>query len=219
MSELAELRRELALARAELKALADERAPGETVVASASVSGGERQSVLEEAAERGRWLCALLVLQSASGTVLQGFEELISTHIVITFFLTMLVGAGGNCGNQSAIAVIRSLALGELQLDGTSFGVIMLRQARVGGLLAAATTSVGALRVVITDGDLQNIVGICASLWAIVFSSCMLGAALPFALGKLGVDPANAGTTIQVVMDVLGVTTTCAVCSLVFDFF
>lgn len=30
-------------------------------------------------------------------------------HLVVTLFLTMLVGAGGNAGNQSAIKVIRGL--------------------------------------------------------------------------------------------------------------
>lgn len=33
-------------------------------------------------------------------------------HIVVTLFLTMLVGAGGNAGNQSAIKVIRGLVSG-----------------------------------------------------------------------------------------------------------
>ena len=39
---------------------------------------------------------------------------------------------------------------------------------------------------------------------------------LPFALAASGQDPANAGTTIQVVMDIMGVVITCVVCSLVF---
>jgi hypothetical protein len=34
---------------------------------------------------------------------------LLQDHIVVTLFLTMLVGAGGNAGNQSAIKVIRGL--------------------------------------------------------------------------------------------------------------
>jgi Mg/Co/Ni transporter MgtE len=34
---------------------------------------------------------------------------LVQEHIVVTLFLTMLVGAGGNAGNQSAIKVIRGL--------------------------------------------------------------------------------------------------------------
>jgi len=36
-------------------------------------------------------------------------QELLRDHIVVTLFLTMLVGAGGNAGNQSAIKVIRGL--------------------------------------------------------------------------------------------------------------
>lgn len=33
------------------------------------------------------------------------FQDLLREHVVITLFLTMLVGAGGNAGNQSAIKV------------------------------------------------------------------------------------------------------------------
>jgi Mg/Co/Ni transporter MgtE len=35
-------------------------------------------------------------------------------HTVIVFFLTMLVGAGGNAGNQAAVLVIRGLATGDI---------------------------------------------------------------------------------------------------------
>lgn len=33
------------------------------------------------------------------------FQDLLREHVVVTLFLTMLVGAGGNAGNQSAIKV------------------------------------------------------------------------------------------------------------------
>lgn len=33
------------------------------------------------------------------------FQNLLREHVVVTLFLTMLVGAGGNAGNQSAIKV------------------------------------------------------------------------------------------------------------------
>ncbi len=42
--------------------------------------------------------------------VLDMYQDLLRNHLVITLFLTMLVGAGGNAGNQSAIKVIRGLA-------------------------------------------------------------------------------------------------------------
>ena len=56
-----------------------------------------------------RWLLGLLVLQSTSSFVLEQYQELLKQHLVVTVFLTMLVGAGGNAGNQSAIKVIRGL--------------------------------------------------------------------------------------------------------------
>lgn len=44
-----------------------------------------------------------------SSIVLDWYQQLLKDHLVITLFLTMLVGAGGNAGNQSAIKVIRGL--------------------------------------------------------------------------------------------------------------
>lgn len=62
-------------------------------------------SVIDEALSRGRWLLGLLICQSMSAKILESFRELIRDHLVVTLFLTMLVGAGGNAGNQSAIKV------------------------------------------------------------------------------------------------------------------
>ena len=63
-------------------------------------------TVVEEAYARGKWLIFLLVLQSCSSFVLSSNEALIQDNVIITLYLTMLVGAGGNAGNQSAIEVI-----------------------------------------------------------------------------------------------------------------
>jgi len=41
--------------------------------------------------------------------------------MVVTFFLTMLVGAGGNAGNQSTIKIIEGLAAGEIDGSWRSF--------------------------------------------------------------------------------------------------
>ncbi len=48
-------------------------------------------------------------------------------------------------------------------------------------------------------------------------TSVLAGAALPFGLARLGIDPANAGTSIQVLMDVSGVLITCVTCKLILD--
>ena len=202
-------------------------------------------TVVEEALTRGRWLLGLLVLQSSSSVVLQQYADLVRENIVITLFLTMLVGAGGNAGNQSAIRVIRGLATGEMEVTRECALRTVWQQARVGGLLGAALSVGGFARVMLTglggggdpaevaevagsiptgavDGEPAAVVAAAAislSLFAIVTTSTVAGTALPFALAAAGQDPANAGTTIQVCMDILGVVITCAVCSAVFAHF
>jgi hypothetical protein len=53
--------------------------------------------------DRAYWLVGLLTLQSMSGLILARNEALLQTHPFIVYFLTMLVGAGGNAGNQAAV--------------------------------------------------------------------------------------------------------------------
>ena len=205
--------------------------------ASTSFLIGDGGTVLDEAWARGTWLLGLLVLQSSSSAVLERYGDLVKDHIEITLFLTMLVGAGGNAGNQSAISVIRGLATGTITPTFQCALETMWRQTRV-GLALASVLSVGgfarvlASRAAFTDASTDGLVaagtldpalvaaiGIATSLFAIVTASTLTGSALPFALAAAGQDPANAGTAIQVCMDVAGVVITCVVCSAVFEHF
>lgn len=197
--------------------------PKERDAIAASAAGAleraRRADVFSEAWSRGKWLLGLLVLQSSSSFVLDHYQKLLQDHLVVTLFLTMLVGAGGNAGNQSAIKVIRGLATGKIQTTPAAIRKSMAQQAAVGLLLGGALSVGGFLRVYITNGDVVNAAAISASLLAIVMASVVIGSGLPFALARLGLDPANAGTSIQVIMDVLGVAITCVTCDFVLNSF
>jgi hypothetical protein len=52
--------------------------------------------------DRAGWLVGLLILQSMSSFILARNERLLQEHVIIVRFLTMLVGAGGNAGNQAS---------------------------------------------------------------------------------------------------------------------
>ncbi|CAM9675771.1 unnamed protein product [Chrysoparadoxa australica] len=147
----------------------------------------------------------------------------------------MLVGAGGNAGNQSAIKVIRGLATGEFKVAWSSYKSVMAGQAQVAVLLGAGLgmgedtltrtcthTShsleggYGVMLSSVTNHADAAAIGL--SCCSIVVSSVVIGASLPFGLAALGMDPANAGTSIQVVvMDILGVTITCLLCYLLLE--
>ena len=108
-------------------------------------------------------------------------------------------------------------ATGTIRNNAASVKKVLGQQAAVGAMLGASLGAGGWLRVYITNGDAWNATAISLSLLCIVFTSVVMGTSLPFGLARMGIDPANAGTTIQVVMDILGVAITCATCSFILD--
>eukprot|EP01041_Mallomonas_annulata_P010768 gene10768-22492_t len=165
--------------------------------------------------DRAIWLVGLLVLQSCSSIILSSNEMLLKKHPVIIFFLTMLVGAGGNAGNQSAVRVIRGIAVGAInEKNKWPFFVRELRMAVSLSILLGMT---GFLRAVISRVSMIETLTITFALMTIVFISVVLGAILPLILQSLNIDPAHSSTTIQVIMDILGVLITCTVSTFVLD--
>ena len=174
-------------------------------------------TVFEEAYSRGKWLLFLLVLQSCSSFVLSSNEALIQDNVIITLYLTMLVGAGGNAGNQSAIEVITGLATGAIEYNAESFGKTVSKQLRVGALLGFFLGAGSFARVYVTNRDVIGSFAISTACFSIVVCSTIVGGALPYVLIFCGQEPANAGSSVQVCMDVLGVTITCLVCTYIFQ--
>jgi Mg/Co/Ni transporter MgtE len=81
-----------------------------------------------------------------------------------------------------------------------SLQATMTEQLEVALLLGGGLSAAGFVRVYLTNGSLLNAFAISVSLLAIVTASVLLGTGLPFALARGGVDPAHAGTSIQVIM-------------------
>jgi len=82
-------------------------------------------------------------------------ESLLLEHPTVIFFMTMLVGAGGNAGNQAAVRIIRGLATGEVdprptQRTRSIVSDELLRAAVLAFILVVA----GFVRVVAFDATL-----------------------------------------------------------------
>ena len=71
--------------------------------AEASHEQASAPSFCARVQDRAGWLVGLLVLQSMSSFIISRNEALLQSHLVIVQFLTMLVGAGGNAGNQASV--------------------------------------------------------------------------------------------------------------------
>ena len=164
---------------------------------------------------RVTWLVGLLALQSMSSLILSDYEGLIQAHPSIVFFLTMLVGAGGNAGNQAAVRIIRGLAVGSI--TPRTQWQFLRRELKMALAIGAIVTGVGFVRVAAFGTAPLDTLAITASLLVISFSSVVLGAALPLLLERLAIDAAHASTTIQVVMDISGVLIVCAISQAIFS--
>ncbi|GMI38986.1 hypothetical protein TrCOL_g5802 [Triparma columacea] len=165
--------------------------------------------------ERGRWLVGLLVLQSCSSFILSANEALLQKHPSIIYFLTMLVGAGGNAGNQASVRVIRGLALGTL--TSKNQGDFLRKELTTAFYLSLLLSVAGFARAVLFKVPGPETMAITIALFSIVFFSIIFGATLPLLLKSLGIDPAHSSTSIQVIMDILGVVFTVGISTLLLD--
>jgi Mg/Co/Ni transporter MgtE len=167
--------------------------------------------------DRACWLIGLLIFQSGSSFILEYNEKMLQTHPTIIYFLTMLVGAGGNAGNQATVRVIRELALGRLP-DGTKL-VFVLKEVLMALILCIVVGLFGFVRVYFLNTAVthEEAVTVTVALMLIVFISIIVGAMLPLFFQYVGLDPANSSTSIQVIMDISGVMITCFVATLLLD--
>ncbi|CAB9498431.1 Divalent cation transporter [Seminavis robusta] len=173
---------------------------------------GEPNSLVD----RGAWLVGLLVLQSFSSFIIKNNEAMLHRHAVIVRFLTMLVGAGGNAGNQASVRVIRGLATGKVDIHHNMRGYLV-QELRAGFFLSVVLGVAGAIRAAVFFTPLAETFAITASLVMIVGISIFLGTILPLFMKMIHIDPAHSSTTIQVLMDILGVAITVYVSSIVLD--
>ncbi len=157
----------------------------------------------------------LLLFQSFSSIILANYVDLLRSHPTVMYFLTALVGAGGNAGNQAAVRCIRGLA--QRKLNNSNVRRFILREVWMSLMLAGMLSFVGLFRAYMSPCSVVEMISVVVSLVTIVMVSVVFGAILPLLLQRVGVDPAHASTTIQVIMDILGVLITMVVTTAMLD--
>lgn len=161
-----------------------------------------KSSVWELWSARVRWLIILIVTGSITSSILQGFESVLEAVTALAFYVPVLVGTGGNTGNQSSTLIVRALATRDVTLG--DWLRIMRKELGVGTLLGLTLALLLTIKVLI-DGqkDLLVVVGI--SLGLVVLLANVVGAMLPLLLRRLRLDPALiSNPLIATVTDVSG---------------
>ena len=148
------------------------------------------------------WLLVLVGVNLGSAAVLAAFEQTLAAVIALAFFVPLLIGSGGNTGAQSATLMVRSLATGDIGLGD------WLRTAGkelVVGLSLAMTMGVAAFVLGWFIGGPAVAPVVALTMLAVVTVANLIGTGLPFALTRLGLDPAVASNPlIATLVDVTG---------------
>lgn len=162
-----------------------------------------RTGVFETFKKRVPWLLLLMISAAFTGEIIQMYESALAACVVLTSFIPMLMGTGGNAGGQASATIIRGLSLDEIEF-GDFFRVVWkeLRVALLCGVVLAAANFVKLL-VVDQVGPMIALV-VCITLVATLIAAKLIGSALPILAKKVGFDPAvMASPLITTILDTL----------------
>jgi magnesium transporter len=167
--------------------------------------------VRELVRKRAGWLTVLFLGQLLTATAMAYYEDAIARAVVLALFIPLIISSGGNSGSQASTLVIRALAMGEVRLR--DWWRVFVRELGTSFLLGAILGLIGLLRIVLWPtreslyGEHFLLIGytVAVSLvWIVVWGS-IAGSMLPFALHRLGLDPASASAPfVATLVDVTG---------------
>jgi magnesium transporter len=161
-------------------------------------------NLLTVARKRVVWLLVLLVTNTATSAVIKGQEALLQQVVILTAFIPLLIGAGGNVGAQSSTVVIRGLNTEEVY--PSDMVKIVGRETLAGLLLGLLLGSAVTLWAFFLERNFGVALSVGLSLIAISVIATFAGSALPFLFKALKFDPAlMSAPFITTAVDVLGV--------------
>lgn len=162
--------------------------------------------------KRAGWLSVLFIGEMLTASAMQHFESALERAIVLTLFIPLIMSSGGNSGSQATSLLIRALALGEVRLG--DWWRVMLREVPTGLALGGILGVLGMGRILVWQelgfydyGEHWRLVALTVGLGlvGIVLFGSLIGSALPFAMKRLGFDPATASAPfVATLVDVTG---------------
>lgn len=177
----------------------------EDILKISGVSDDEELSGTWKAAVRSRlpWLMINLVTASLAGFVVFLFQPTISKLTLLTVFMPIIAGMGGNAGTQALAVTIRRISLNTLP-DAKILGAIS-KELLVGlfnGLCMGIIASVVA--IITEQSTILGLVVFLAMTGNLLIAG-IAGSSIPILLEKIGFDPAVASSIfITAFTDIIG---------------
>lgn len=133
------------------------------------------------------WLLVLAVGATLTVQVLSVFEATLEQVTVLALFVPLLIGTGGNTGNQAATTVTRALALHDI--EPRDLFRVLTRELRTGFMLGILLGSLGfVITALIYEFEVGLVIGL--TLLAVCTVAAAVGGAMPLLARAIKVDPA-----------------------------
>ena len=133
------------------------------------------------------WLLVLAIGATLTVQVLSVFEETLEQVTVLALFVPLLIGTGGNTGNQAATTVTRALALNDI--EPRDIFRVLTRELRAGFMLGLLLGALGfGITAIFFDAEVGLVIGL--TLLAVCSVAASVGGIMPLIARAIKVDPA-----------------------------
>ena len=160
-----------------------------------------KTGVFKHVTNRIGWLLVLMLSATITGAIITGFEGLLTAMPALMTFIPMLMDTSGNAGCQTSTLIIRSMALGELDIKDIIKALWM--ELRVGLLCGVGLAALNFGRLMLMSrGTALVSLTVSLTLIAIIVLAKIVACILPFIAARFKLDPAvMAGPVVTTIVD------------------
>lgn len=135
------------------------------------------------------WLLFLMISATFTGGIIGNYESALASYVILTSFIPMIMGTGGNAGGQASVTIIRALSLDEVEFK--DIFKVLLKESTVGIICGLTLAVCNFFRLILLDKvTFMVALIVCLSLFLTVLLAKIIGAILPILADKLKLDPA-----------------------------
>lgn len=159
--------------------------------------------IFETWKQRIPWLLLLMISATFTGSIIDKYTDLLASCAVLTTFIPMFMGTGGNAGSQASVTIIRGLSINEIEFS--DWLKIVWKEFRVAILCGVTLALIYFLKLVyISHEEIMIAVVVGLTLIVTVTAAKIVGCVLPMLAKKVGFDPAvMASPFITTIVDAL----------------
>lgn len=146
-------------------------------------------SLLEIYKSRMPWLLFLMISATFTGRIITNYEASLASYAVLTVFIPMIMGTGGNAGGQASATIIRALSLDEVKFKDIL--KVLIKECTIGIICGLTLAICNFIKLLVIDQvQVTFAIIVCVALLLTILLAKIIGSILPILADKIHLDPA-----------------------------